>query len=296
VDDPAAVAAFRRFNRTVTQRVGALHDHFLSRRRALGEARVLWEIGDDGCELRVLRARLDLDSGYLSRILRALEADGLVTVGPSANDKRVREVRLTRAGKRERKLLDHRSDELASALLAPLDGEQRAELVRAMRSVERLLTTALVEVQPRDPLEPDAQYCLREYATELDRRFPTGWDPTRSISADAPELLPPVGVLLVASLRGAPIGCGALKFHDGAPTEVKRMWVAPSARGLGVGRRLLRELEQYAAERGTRVLHLETNGSLAEAIAMYRSDGYVEVEPFNDEPYAHHWFEKHLTR
>jgi len=89
VDDAAAVAAVRRFNRTVTQRVGALHDHFLSRRRALGEARVLWEIGDDGCELRVLRARLDLDSGYLSRILRALEADGLVTVGPSANDKRV---------------------------------------------------------------------------------------------------------------------------------------------------------------------------------------------------------------
>jgi ribosomal protein S18 acetylase RimI-like enzyme len=73
------------------------------------------------------------------------------------------------------------------------------------------------------------------------------------------------------------------------------MWVDRSARGLGLGRRLLAELERQAAARGVGVVRLETNGALAEAIALYRSAGYCEVEAFNDEPYAHHWFEKELT-
>src|SRR5262245_55318651 len=107
------ISTVRSFNRTVTERVGALNDHYLARDRPLGEARVLWEIGPDGCEVRRLRSRLDLDSGYLSRLLRALEADSLVTVGPSDNDKRVRAVTLTRAGRAERALLDERSDALA---------------------------------------------------------------------------------------------------------------------------------------------------------------------------------------
>jgi ribosomal protein S18 acetylase RimI-like enzyme len=98
----------------------------------------------------------------------------------------------------------------------------------------------------------------------------------------------------VATLRGDPIGCGALKFHDNEPTEIKRMWVAESARGLGLGRRILSELESHARMQGTRTLRLETNKSLAEAIRLYRSAGYVEVAAFNDEPYAHHWFEKQI--
>src|SRR5258707_413389 len=149
------VAGVRRFNRTVTQGVGALHAQYLARDRSLGEARVLWEIGPDGCEVRALRARLDLDSGYLSRLLR--------------------------------------------------------------------------------------------------------------------------------SLRG------------GRPTELKRMWVSPAARGLGVGRRHLAELEARALASGSTRTRLETNRALNEAIALYRASGYREVNAFNDEPYAHHWFEKRLT-
>jgi ribosomal protein S18 acetylase RimI-like enzyme len=99
---------------------------------------------------------------------------------------------------------------------------------------------------------------------------------------------------LVATLRGEPIACGALKFHGDEPTELKRMWVAQSARGLGLGRRILTELEQSATDHGARVVRLETNRTLTEAISLYRSAGYVEVTPFNDEPYAHHWFEKRL--
>ena len=99
---------------------------------------------------------------------------------------------------------------------------------------------------------------------------------------------------LVAKSHGDAIGCGALKFHADAPTELKRMWVDPRARGLGVGRRLLAELEQRAIASGGRTVRLETNKALTEAIAMYRAAGYREVEAFNDEPYAHHWFEKRL--
>jgi DNA-binding MarR family transcriptional regulator/GNAT superfamily N-acetyltransferase len=292
--DPAMVDQVRRFNRVVTQRVGALDDHYLSRSRPLGEARVLWEIGDDGTDVRTLRARLDLDSGYLSRILRVLEADGLVRVGRNEGDGRVRTARLTASGRRERAVLDRSSDELASSFLESLNESQRERLVRGMRDVELLLTAALVGIGPRDPADADAQYCLREYFAELDRRFETGFDPALSISADADELRPPAGVLLVASLHGAPIGCGALKFHGRRPTEIKRMWVAGSARGLGIGRRLLGELEGLAAESRSRVVRLETNRTLTEAIAMYRAAGYEEVVPFNDEPYADHWFEKRL--
>src|SRR2546430_6926660 len=115
--DAALVDRVRRFHRTVTQRVGALDDAFLSLARPLGQARVLWEIGTEGREVRSLRSRLDLDSGYLSRLLRALEADGLVTVDADDTDARVRTARLTRAGLAERAELDRRSDELAASIL-----------------------------------------------------------------------------------------------------------------------------------------------------------------------------------
>lgn len=284
----------RRFNRTITQRIGALDDHYLARSRPLGEARVLWEIGEDGRDVRALRLALDLDSGYLSRLLRSLEVDGLVELGAKPDDRRVRTAQLTAAGRRERKLLDRRSDDLARALLEPLSGSQRERLVAAMGEVERLLTAALVEIDVVDPASDDAQDCLRSYFEELDRRFEAGFDVARSLPAGRDELRPPHGLFLVARLRGQPIGCGGLRFHDGAAPDIKRMWVAPAVRGLGVGRRLLTDLEGRAAEAGHDCVRLETNRALVEAISLYRSSGYVEVSAFNDEAYGDHWFEKRL--
>jgi DNA-binding MarR family transcriptional regulator/GNAT superfamily N-acetyltransferase len=290
-----ATRQVRAFNRSVTQRIGALNDEYLARGRPLGASRVLWEIGADGTDLRTLRARLELDSGYVSRLVQTLERDGLVAVAPGAGDKRVRTVRLTEAGRAERELLDRRSDELASSLLAPLSDAQRGRLVEAMGVVERLLTAGLVNVDVEDPASAAARFCIESYFAELDTRFDAGFDPSRSISADVAELTEPAGLLLVARLRGEPVGCGALKLHGRGPAEVKRMWVAPSARGLGVGRRILSELEERARRRAVGLLRLETNDTLKEAGGLYRSAGYVEVEAFNDEPYAHHWFEKRLT-
>jgi DNA-binding MarR family transcriptional regulator/ribosomal protein S18 acetylase RimI-like enzyme len=292
--DASLVERVRSFNRTMTERIGVLNDHFLGRNHPLGEARLLWEIGAEGASVRSLRNRLGLDSGYVSRLLRSLEAQGLIVVGVSENDGRVRYVRLTETGKVERAELDQRADAFALSLLEPLNDNQRVKLGEAMAQVERLLIASMVTIVVADPTGPDAHWCFERYFAELGERFDAGFDPALSISAHAHELMLPTGLLLIARLREEPIGCGALKFHEGAPGEIKRMWIASQARGLGLGRRLLLELEHHAREVGVTVLHLETNHALTEAIQLYRSCGYQEVEAFNDEPYAHHWFEKHL--
>jgi DNA-binding MarR family transcriptional regulator/GNAT superfamily N-acetyltransferase len=288
------VEQVRSFNRTMTERVGVLNDHFLGRNHPLGEARLLWEIGTEGAAVRELRSRLGLDSAYVSRLLRSLEGQGLIVVGTSEHDGRVRFVQLTEAGMRERAVLDHRAEAFACSLLEPLGDNQRVKLAAAMAEVERLLIASMVKISVADPTSPDARWCFEQYFAELGERFEAGFDPTLSISAQAHELTLPAGLLLVAHLREEPIGCGALKLHENAPGELKRMWVAPRARGLGLGRRLLLALEHSAREAGVTVLHLETNRALVEAIQLYRNCGYQEVEAFNDEPYANHWFEKHL--
>ncbi len=290
----ALVEQVRSFNRTVTERVGALNDHFLGRDHSLGEARLLWEIGGAGAEVRELRGRLELDSAYVSRLLRSLERQGLVVVEESTEDRRVRRARLTTAGLAERAELDQRADGFARSVLEPLSQSQQTRLAAAMAEVERLLIASSVRIIVADPTSADARWCIEQYITELNERFEAGWDPSRSISAEPSELTPPAGLLLVAYLRQEPVGCGALKFHADAPTEVKRMWVAPRARGLGLGRRLLAELERHASEAGGAILRLETNRALTEAITLYRRSGYREVAAFNTEPYAHHWFEKRL--
>lgn len=294
MSDPV-VEQVRRFNRVVTERVGVLNDRFLGRQRPPGEARVLWEIGLDGCEVRRLRARLGLDSGYLSRLLGSLQAAGLVKVAAGDRDGRIRVARLTAAGRRERDVLDQRSDELARSLLEPLSVSQRERLALAMSDVERLLTSASVQITTVDPEHRDAQYCLAKYVAELNRRSQRGFDPSVGATAVPDEVRPPAGAFLVAYLHGEAVGCGAVKQHVDAPAEIKRMWIAPRARGLGLGHRLLDKLEACALAGGARVAHIETSATLVEALALYRSSGWVEVPAFNDEPFADHWFEKALT-
>jgi DNA-binding MarR family transcriptional regulator/ribosomal protein S18 acetylase RimI-like enzyme len=293
--DQSMVEQVRRFNRTVTQRVGALEDAFLSHDRPLGQARLLWEIGPDGSDVKALRARLDLDSGYLSRLLRSLQNAALITVEPSDDDGRVRTARLTSRGLTEKAELDRLSDDAAAAILGPLSARQRERLVTAMAEVERLLVASMVGITVCDPRHPDARRAVRAYIAELSVRFEEGFDPDRGISAADHEVSPPAGLFLLASLHGEPVGCGVLKFHPAAQAHLKRMWVDSSVRGLGLGRRLLAELEAQAAAHGVRTLQLETHRSLTEAISLYRAAGYREVPPFNDEPYAHHWFEKVLA-
>jgi GNAT superfamily N-acetyltransferase len=226
--------------------------------------------------------------------VRRLEDEGLVIVEACSADRRQRRLRWTAAGLAEVQELDRMSDLAAFALLDGVPAGHRERLLAAIEEVERSLRAASVEIAVEDARHPDIVCCFARYASELDVRFDGGFDAGKSISADPEELTPPAGYCVVARLRGRPVGCGALKLHGAAPAELKRMWVDPSSRGLGVGRRLLESLEAMAHENGARILHLETNRALKEAIELYRRAGYKEVAPFNDEPYAHHWFEKAL--
>jgi DNA-binding MarR family transcriptional regulator/GNAT superfamily N-acetyltransferase len=284
----------RRFNRLVTQRVGALEASYLRRGRPLGEARLLFETGGDSVDARALRVKLGLDSGYLSRLLQSLERQGLVAMKRGIGDGRRRRVSLTRKGRAERAAYDRLSDELAASMLEPLDASQRGRLMAAMGEVELLLRAASVEIAGDAPDSGDARSCLSEYFRELGARFEGGFHHEKEALADAAEMAPPTGVFVLARLDGEAIGCGGLKRIDGATGEIKRVWTAPKARGMGVARRMLRALDAAARDMGFKTLRLDTNRALKEAHALYRKEGFREIARFNDNPYADHWFEKRL--
>jgi DNA-binding MarR family transcriptional regulator/GNAT superfamily N-acetyltransferase len=292
--DAEHIAQVRRFNRLVTQRVGALQESYLRQGRPLGEARLIFETGAEGSELRALRARLDLDSGYLSRMLRSLEVQGLVAVESESADRRRRRVRLTAEGRAELAAYDRLSDELAASMLAPLGADERERLLAAMAEVERLVRVAAIEVCVVSPNSVGARRCLAAYFRELATRFEGGFDPDEGDPAPADEMTPPHGFFVIARLDGRPVGCGGLRPSDKGIGEIKRMWTAPEARGQGVARRVLHELEALARAAGIGTLRLDTNRVLVEAQAMYRREGYREIARYNDNPYAHRWFEKEL--
>ena len=156
------------------------------------------------------------------------------------------------------------------------------------------ITPSQIEIRAVHPESPEAQHCLQRYYAELDMRFEGGFDPTLSIAAPPTNLIPPKGIFLVCFADGRPIGSGAVTLGSGDIASIKRMWVDEEARGLGIGRKILAALEEHAGPLGARTLRLETNRTLTEAIRLYRSAGYEEVDAFNDDPYAWHWFEKHL--
>lgn len=292
--DNEAIITVRSFNRAVTQRIGIFTDRFLGRDRPLGEARLIFEIGREGRDLRELREHLELDSGYLSRLIRSLEKQGLVRVVPLESDRRIRQAHLTSEGEIELAELDRRGDEFAAGLLEPLSQAEKQRIIQAMSEVERLLSLSSSQISVEDPASHESQRCLGQYYAELDERFEEGFDVAKSIAADSSELRPPHGAFLLARLDGRAIGCGALKTLSPGVGTIKRMWVSKTARGIGIGRRILLTLEQQAAVLGFETLRLETHQNLSEAQKLYRRNGYREVAAFNDDPYASFWFEKNI--
>lgn len=283
------VAAFRQFSRYFTQHTGVLADQYLGQGRPLAAARVLFEIGP-GVSLRELRTRLGLDPGYLSRVIRSLEDEGLVRVGPHPRDGRLRVAGLTAAGEAELAEQDRRANGVAEGLLDTLTEGQRRELAAALGTAQRLLRLAGVSVQAVDPVSADARSCLAAYIAELRERFPEGFAETDLVQPQ--ELRGDAGVFLVAYEDGCPVGCGALRTLEPGIGEIRHMWVAAGTRGLGIGRRLLTGLEGEAAARGLGIVRLGTHRALTEAVQMYRSSGYTKIPPYGQDPHTHHWFEK----
>lgn len=295
-----AIAVVRRFNRSYTRRIGVLEDSFLGMGMPLGPARVLFEIGAAPAATmttQALRERLGLDSGYLSRLLRRLESDGLVAVTPDPADRRRRQVSLTEAGRGRWRELECRSDDQARLIVDPLTERQRERLVRALSEADLLVRAATVEFEPADPASPVARDVVGRYFAEIGRRF--GFDASGETEKDTKLLVPPAGVFIVAVSDGEPVACGGLQTiapgGEGLSVgELKRMWVHDDWRGAGLGARLLRHLEAQARALGHAVVRLDTNRALTEAIAMYHRAGYRPIERYNDNPWATHFFEKSL--
>ena len=291
----AHTATLRRFNRTYTQRIGALDESFLGTGRPLGPSRLLFEIGSGdgaGATVRELRDRLGLDSGYLSRLLRALETDDLVVVRPDPDDRRRRRVTLSRRGRTAWRRLDDRSEDLAERLVAPLSERQRERLTEALATADRLVRAATVRLEETAPTDPRAVAAMAAYFAEIGDRF--GFEPGDAWQQDATSMAAPDGFFVVATSDGEPVACGGVqRLPDGA-AEVKRMWVHDDWRGAGLGARLLRHLEDRARARGHAVVRLDTNDTLVEAIAMYERAGYRSIPRYNDNEWARCWFEKRL--
>lgn len=316
------MAVVRRFNRSYTQRIGALEDSFLGLGMPLGPARLLFEIGAAPATTQALRERLGLDSGYLSRLLRRLENDGLVRVTPDPGDRRRRQVTLTEAGQERWRELERRSDDQARLIVDPLTQRQRERLARALSEADLLVRAATVSFEPVDPASPVARDVVGRYFAEIGRRF--GFDASGETEKDTKVLVPPTGVFVVAVSDGEPVACGGLYTLDAladvptgdVPTgdgpladgplvsglragglgigELKRMWVHDDWRGAGLGSRLLRHLEDQARALGHGTVRLDTNAALAEAISMYQRAGYRPIARYNDNPWATHFFEKRL--
>lgn len=152
-----------------------------------------------------------------------------------------------------------------------------------------------MDVRPLPPQSPDARRLLADYLDDLERRL-DGWTRAGYVDAAADELLPPAGALLVGYEDGEAVACGAVRVIAPGIAEVKRMFVAPHVRGRGLGRALLDALERTAVELGCDVARLDSTEPLAEAMALYRSAGYVEIGDYNRNPNATTWLERRLRQ
>ena len=274
----ATIEQVRSFNRTVTQRIGVLQDEYLARGRPLGASRVLWEVGRAPVDVRApagpARPRLGLPQPAAAlargrRPRRRRAGRGRPPRADGAPDRR-RPRGARRARPRERR----------ARRVAPRAARRRASASgssRRWRSSSGSSPRASSRSRSRTRAATAARFCLDAYAAELDATFEGGFDTARSRPVDPAALTPPRGLLLVARLHAEPIACGALKLPPGEPAEIKRLWVAPGARRLGVARRVLAELEAQARQAGAEVVRLDTNRALRAATTLYRSAGYTEV-------------------
>lgn len=286
------ISRFRRFSRAVTSEVGALDTSFLGRGRPLGAARVLNAIGHGRTDVAAIRSYLGLDSGLMSRLLRSLEEEGTIELAPDPEDARKRRAQLTAAGQEEFEIYENLSDERAERLLQSHAHPQA--LLEAMDLIASALGRERWSFEEVDPRSETARHCLEQYYAELDRRFEGGFQVSLSADPDAQSMMRPKGAFFVTLSDGMPLGCAGLKGTDKGYAEIKRLWVSPAARGLGLARKLMAKTEEAARELGISLLRLDTNKALPEAVNFYRKEGWTEIDRFNDDPYPDFFFEKRL--
>ena len=288
---PARIEAVRAFNRFYTRRIGVLHEGLLQSKFSLTETRVLWEFAHcDSTTASALARELDLDAGYLSRLLRSLRERGLIRSERSKEDARHVELRLSAAGKRAFAPLDARSRDEVGALLAGLNEEQQQRPLQSIRTIHQLLDDAPKRVSPyllRPHRAGDMGWVVARHGALYAQEY--GWSLdfealVARIAADFIERFDPSReACWIAERDGANVGCVFLvQARDEATqairpgiAQLRMLIVEPSARGLGLGERLVTECERFAREKGYERIVLWTNANLLAARGIYRKAGYV---------------------
>jgi DNA-binding MarR family transcriptional regulator/GNAT superfamily N-acetyltransferase len=290
--DDAAVAAVRAFNRFYTNMIGLLRGKYLGTPYSLTEARLLFELAQrDASEVSDLRRTVDIDAGYLSRILTRFESDGLITRERSAADGRRQVIRLTATGRAAVAGLDARSARQTSGMLAGVRDDDRRKLLDAMHAI----TDILSESPPprgyliRAPRPGDMGWVVQRNAAMYAEEF--GWDASyealvaRIVADYVDRRDPQAEAAWIAEVDGTPAGCVFCVRENATTARLRLLLVEPWARGLGIGSRLVEEVLRFARRAGYCSITLWTNDVLAGARRIYQRAGFTL-----DDESRHHSF------
>ena len=284
--------AVRRFNRFITRRIGVL-DPYLGSKLSLTDVRVLYELAHREAPVASELAReLDLDGGYMSRILRRFEQSGWIERHASTKDARQSLVTLTAAGREVFEPLQQRSRDEAAALLAPLPPARRQEVVEAMERIETLLFAPSNAADGtrvavlRDPLPGDMGWVVQQHGEIYWREY--GWDNRfEALVADiAAQFLrkfqPAWEKAWIAELDGERVGSVFVVRKSPTTAQLRMLILSPKARGLGLGGRLTDECIAFARAKGYKKMVLWTNSCLTAARGIYAQRGFqlVKTEPY----------------
>lgn len=278
------IDAVRRFNRFYTQRVGALHKGFVGSPYPLAEARLVYEIGHRGeTTASELGRDLDLDAGYVSRLLHSLRRRGVVQGKPAPNDARTSVLSLTEKGRKSYAMLDDRSRELTTAMLARLPGEGREKLVGAMQAIETLLNgekpKGAITLRAHRP--GDMGWIVERHAVLYHEQ--DGWGAAfealvAGIVKDFLENFDPEREhCWIAERGGERVGCVFVVKQSASVAKLRLLIVEPSARGAGLGRRLVEECIAFSRAKGYKKLVLWTHAHLLAARSIYRAAGFKRL-------------------
>jgi DNA-binding MarR family transcriptional regulator/GNAT superfamily N-acetyltransferase len=279
--DGEAVAAVRAFNRLYTNVIGVLRGGYLDTPYSVTEARVLFELGQRAVtEVAELRRSLDIDAGYLSRLLARLAGDQLITRERSGSDGRRQVIALTGAGRSVQAELDAQAAEQISALLASLSAPARRQLVTGIQEVTSALGGASRTRSwlLRPPRPGDMGWVVQAQAAGYTSQY--GWDETyealvaRIVAGYIDHRDPEREAAWIAEVDGEPAGSIFCVRKSDTVAQLRLLYVAPAARGLGIGARLVDECLRFARAAGYAEIMLWTNSVLAEARRIYQRAGF----------------------
>jgi DNA-binding MarR family transcriptional regulator/GNAT superfamily N-acetyltransferase len=298
-NDPGlAIEAIRRFNRFYTRRIGVLHEGLLASPFTLAQARVLFELATQTALTpgRLVEI-LELDPGYLSRILQGFIDRRLITRRKSPEDGRRAQLSLTLRGRKAFNEMDRRSHKATGAMISPLSTWQRERILGAMRTLERTLSPAAAPCRPELAIRThrigDAGWAIEQHGRLYAQEF--GWNGefealvATLFARFITQYDPQSERFWVAELDGERVGCVFVARNEQDPdtAQLRCLLVHPNGRGLGLGQRLIAECLAFAKSAGYRRMLLWTNDVLIAARRLYEAAGFILLEQSRHRSFGH---------